>query len=82
MWAQMGAHVGYMVLYVAVLAAVQIQWRYCLPILSQVLKASQALLVVALIRLYSSAQGGEYNFEPHMASLQEFLNKSFTKKSS
>ena len=72
----MWSHFGYILLYMLALVAVQVQWRYCVPVCTQVLKASQALLFVGLVRLYSSRD--QFDIEPHFAALQEILNKTIS----
>jgi len=74
----MWSHVGYIFLYMLTLVAVQVQWRYCVPVCTQVLKASQALLFVGLVRLYSSRDQLQFDIEPHFAALQEILNKTIS----
>ena len=77
----MWAHAGYALLYVIALAAIQVQWRYCVPVCTQVLKAAQALFFVALVRLYAERDSFElykFNAETHFNTLQRILNKTLS----
>ena len=68
--------VEYAVLYVVVLAMVQVQWKYCVPVCVQVLKAAQALLVVGAVRLYAIRDDlGAYtvDIEPQITAIQKLL---------